>query len=331
VIGVVQVGMPQAMADRYTYVPLIGLFVMLCWSVPQRALERRASKTAVVATVAVLLGVCAVLCRLQVSYWRDSGTLFRHALEVTSGNWVAHNNLGLFLWQAGNESEAIQHYRDSLRFNPSSPEAHNNLASALFKLGRVPEALNHFEEALCINPNYGEARFNMGLALAQIGRTQEAIAQYQEAVRIRPDDARAHNNMGVALLKLGEFRKALDQYERALEIDPDYASAHNNLAWLLATVEPAAGGDPARAILHAERACALTHHRVAEYHDTLAAAYAADNRFDDALTTAQKAIDLARGAGRSKLAREIEARQQLYRGKRVYRLPQTPGPTPRDP
>ena len=181
------------MADRYTYLPLIGLFIMLCWSVPSRAMERWDLKVITCDAAAVVLAVCAVLSRGQVEYWKDSETLFRHALDVTRDNWLAHYNLGIALEQTGKTEEAIAHYEQALRIKPDSGGAHNNLGVALVRLGRMQEAMEHFEQALRINPDDAKAYYNLGVVLAQAGRISEAIAHYDQALRLKPDFAEARN------------------------------------------------------------------------------------------------------------------------------------------
>ena len=189
------------------------------------------------------------------------------------------------------------------------------------RLGRLREAIGHYEQALRIQPDFSEAQYNLGLALARLGRLQDAIGHYEQALRLKPDYAEAHYNLGLALVRLGRLPEAMGHWEQALRSKPDYAEAENNLAWLLATLAPADGGDPVRAVTLAERACELTNNRVAAYLDTLATAYAAAGRFDDAITTAQKAIGLARSAGQTQILSEIETRLELYRAGRAYRAP----------
>ena len=205
-----------------------------------------------------------------------------------------------------------------------------NLGVALVQTGRVDEATGHFEQALRIMPDYVTAHYNLGLALVQLGRLPEAVEQYEQALRIKPDYVSAHYNLGLALVQLGRLPEAMGHWEQALRLKSDYAEAANNLAWLLATLAPADGGDPVRAVKLAEQACELTDNQAAENLDTLAVAYAADGRFNDAITTAQKAIELARSAGQTQLAGEIETRLELYRAGRAYHVPAsaTSPPTP---
>ncbi len=384
-IGLVQVGV-QSMADRYTYLPLIGLAIMLCWSVPSSVLAQRNRKAITGVAAAAALAVCAALSRVQVGYWKNSETLFRHALDVTRNNWVAHNNLGVVLKDQGKVPEAVAHYEQALRINPNYAGAHNGLGMALMSSGRVPEAIGHFEQAVRLKPDYAEAHNNLGVALKNQGKLAEAIAHYEQALQINPDFAGAHNNLGNVFLQerkvsdaighyeqalrinpddpeahyglgmalmssgrvpeaIGRFeqalrikpdyveahcylalaleqthsvREAIAHYEQALRVNPDYVMAQNNLAWLLATLAPADGGDPVRAVGLAEQACQLTRQRVAPYLDTLAAAYAAAGRFTNAVTTAQAAVDLARSTGQTQVVTEIQQHLQLYRSGHPY-------------
>jgi predicted negative regulator of RcsB-dependent stress response len=200
VIGLVQVG-SQAMADRYSYLPLIGVFIMMAWSLPNSVMERPRLRLLVAVAAVVLLSICAVLSRRQLSYWQNSITLFEHALAVTGPNDVAHLNLGNAFLTTGRIPDAIAHYEQALRVKPA--EAHGNIGSALMRLGRVQEAIGHFEQALLAKPDYAEAHYNLGLALAQLGNLSEAIKHWEQALQIKPDYAEAHYNLGGALWQTG--------------------------------------------------------------------------------------------------------------------------------
>jgi tetratricopeptide (TPR) repeat protein len=251
---------------------------------------------------------------------------YEQALRLKPDYAEAHNNLGVTLRGQGRLPEAIAHYEQALRITPDYTEAHYNLGNVLLQAGNVQQAIGHYEQALRIKPDYAEACYNLGLALLRLGRLPEATTYYEQAVRIRPDYAMthsnvyamAHNNLGNALLHAGNVPEAIGHYEQALQLQPDFADACNNLAWLLATHEPAKGGDAVRAVGLAQRACELTGNHRAGYLDTLAAAYAAAGRFGEAVATAQKAIDLARAAGQPKLVGEYEARLELYRNGHAY-------------
>jgi Flp pilus assembly protein TadD len=195
-----------------------------------------------------------------------------------------------------------------------------NAGVDLQRAGKMPEAIEQYEQALRIWPDNAEAHVNLGVILGQAGRNQEAVEHFEQAVRIKPDSAGAHNNLGLALSRLGRTQEAIGQYEQALRIKPDDPKVQYNLAWLLATSAPEEAGDPVRAVALAERACKRMDNREASYLDTLAAAYAAAGRFDDAIATAQKAIELARADGQPNLVGKIEGRLQLYQGGRAYRL-----------
>ena len=202
VIGLVQVG-HQAMADRYTYVPLIGLFIIISWGVPELLTKWKYRKIILaVSAVIVLLGL-SICTYLQQRYWQNSFTLFEHALDVTENNHIAHYCLGGALQREGKVGEAIVHYKEALRINPNYIEAHNNLGPLLAQLGQHDEAIEHFNEALRINPNYAEAHNNLGTLLFRLGQRNEAIKHFNEALRIQPDYPRARRNLKIVLAQNG--------------------------------------------------------------------------------------------------------------------------------
>ena len=221
VIGVVQVG-SQAMADRYAYLPLIGLFTAAVWlaadAVPVN-LPHRAKILGLFATA--ILTALSVGARSQVDYWKDSLTLYNRTLSVTSDNWLIHYNLGLALDERGRSEDAIAHFREALRISPDHAEARNNLGVALEKLGRTDEAITHYREALRLRPNYALAQNNIGVSLKNLGRMEEAVAHFREALRIQPDFAFAHYNIGVSLAKMGRMDEAIAHYREARRLNPD--------------------------------------------------------------------------------------------------------------
>jgi len=229
VIGLVQVGI-QAMADRYAYVPLIGLCIIIVWSASELVLKFPRIKiilTTVTATILLLLMAATIT---QVRYWQNTVTLFEHTLAVTTNNWLPHFNLGFALDRQGHTKAAAAHYQETLRIKPDYEQAHNNLGLALEKLGRTDEAIRHYSAALYSNPDFEKAHNNLGLALEKLGRTDEAITHYREALRIKPNYENAHNNLGLALEKLGRTDEAITHYQEALRIKPNYERAHYNLA-----------------------------------------------------------------------------------------------------
>ncbi len=235
VVGLVQVG-SQARADRYMYVPMIGLLMMLAWSLPRIPL--------------VLAAVCCAYAPVtwaQVTYWQNSETLFRHALEVTRDNYVAEHNLGsALLDQPGRLYEAEQHLRAAVRLAADSVRAHTDLGSALAKMGSFSEAMDEFHTALGLDPNSeitkhnlqsavedaAQAHYRRGMDLAKAGNTREALGELEEAVKLEPDFAEAHNNLGVLLSGSPE---AMAHFREAVRLKPDYVDARYNLAVALAS------------------------------------------------------------------------------------------------
>jgi tetratricopeptide (TPR) repeat protein len=233
VIGLVQVGI-QAMADRFTYVPLIGLFMIMAWGVPEILARWRYRRIALTVLGCLLLSIFMTISRLQIEHWQNAITLFKHSLMVTASNYLIHNNLGVALEEQGKTQEAIAHYLEVLRIKPNSSEGHNNLGNVFFRQGKNQEAIAHYTEALRIKPDFARAHNNLGIALARQGKNQEAIAHYTEALRIKPDYADPHNNLGVALARQEKDEEAIAHYIEALRIKPDHADAHYNLGNALA-------------------------------------------------------------------------------------------------
>ena len=241
VIGLVQVG-DLAMADRYTYVPLIGPFIMLAWTAAEIVRRRPAWRSMVAASVGVLLAGCAAGTGLQLRYWRSSMTLFEHAVEVIPDNYVAHLSLGNALAEQGRLDDAIAHYSAALRVKPDLAKAHGNLGVILARQGKLEEAVAQYAEALRLNPDLPETHNNLGAALAERGRIEEAIAHYDRALRLKPDYPDAHTNLGMALAAQGKIDLAIAHYAEALRLDPDHPGARFNLSRALAARGTAAAG-----------------------------------------------------------------------------------------
>jgi tetratricopeptide (TPR) repeat protein len=228
VIGLIQVG-AQARADRYTYLPQIGLYVLLTWAAADLCAGWRHRRVVLGGCATVILVALIFCARAQTSYWRNSESLWTHTLACTSDNVEAHNNLGGVLFQKGNVDEAIAQYQEALQINPNDAVVHNSLGSALFQKGGVDEAIAQYQTALQINPDFADAHYNFGIALFKMGQVDEAIVHYQKALQIKPDYAEACNNLGNALLQKGRVDEAITHCQTALQIKPDYAEAHINL------------------------------------------------------------------------------------------------------
>jgi protein O-mannosyl-transferase len=228
VIGLVQVGI-QAMADRYTYVPYIGLFIIAAWGIPDLVQRYRFGRILLPASAGVVMAGLAVLTHIQVQYWRDSLTLWRHADRTTPGDAHVETALGSVLAERGEVAEAASLYEDALRREPSFAEAHNKLGVLLADHGRISEAIPHYEAALGLKPALAEAHYNLANAHAAAKDTRRAIAEYREALRLRPTDARTHNGLGSALDDAGRLEEATAEYLAALRLDPTLVDAHINL------------------------------------------------------------------------------------------------------
>jgi protein O-mannosyl-transferase len=251
VIGLVQVG-NQSMADRYTYVPLIGVSIMLAWGLPALLppWPRRSLALGIVASGAVLAS--AAVAREQVTHWKDRETLWTRALAVTADNWTAHDHLGLVRAAQGRLDEAAAHFEATVRIRPDFEGGHVNLGNLRAGQGRLDDAVRHYREALRLKPSLELAHNNLGVALLRLGRTDEAIAEFTEALRIRPDLVDAHRNLGIALAARGRLAEAGERFRDVLELAPADADAHYRLGLVLA-----AQGDLASATRHLETAVRL--------------------------------------------------------------------------
>jgi tetratricopeptide (TPR) repeat protein len=267
VIGLVQVG-AQSMADRYTYVPLVGLFILLVWGADAALARWHLPEIVARAAAAMVLGACAIRTADQLRYWQNSETLFRHSIAITKNNPLAYSNLGYYLYNHGHWEEAIEDYHQALRMNPSDYASYDNLGFCYYNQGHLEEAITNYQQALRINPNdantlnnlgtaltrrkqlpeaiqcyeaalrarpdYPDAHNNLGVVLDEIGRTGEAIRHYNMALRLAPDDVQAHNNLANALAGQGQVNEAINHYRQALRLNPDFTQALNNLGWMLA-------------------------------------------------------------------------------------------------
>lgn len=265
VIGLVQVG-HQALADRYTYIPLIGIFIMFSWYVPTLLAGYKLKKLLLTALTVIIIPAVGVRTYLQTGYWRDSLALFNHALDVTDDNYEAHfclseplvkqgkieqalyhnsqalkikpdftraqNGMGVALIKAGRSQEAIRYLRNAILLYPDCFEAHGNLGIAFMSLGRFDDAARHYKAAMRINPSLETLRVDVALALFKGGKISQAIAEYQEFLKKHPDDADIQNKTGALLVSLGKVEQAVAYFEKAVQIAPEFSDAHYNLGYL---------------------------------------------------------------------------------------------------
>ena len=379
VIGILQVG-TQARADRYTYLPQIGLYLLLTWAAADLSAgwRHRGRALGVIATASL---VALIWCaRAQTSYWRNSESLWTRELACAADNAIARSNLGNALFQDGKVGEAIVRYQEALQIEPGYAVARNNLGNALLQEGKLDEAIIQFQKALEIKPDFAVASYNLGNALFQEGKVDEAIVHYRRALEIRPGYAEAHYNLGNACRKNGNVEEAIVHYQKAIEITPGYAEAHinlgnalfqegkvdqaiahlqealeitpgfaevhcilgnallqnrradeaivhfqkalqikpnyleaqNNLAWVLATSPRSSLRNGNRAVELAQQADQLAGGENPNILRTLAAACAEAGRFGDARRSAEKAVELARAAGRPDLVEQLSGELKLY-------------------
>lgn len=228
VIGVIQVGM-QSMADRYTYIPLIGLFVAMAWAISDLTKNWRHRQVALAAVGGMILSACICLTFIQVKQWQNSFTLFEHAIQAVDNNYLAHNNLGVALSDIGKNEEAVAHYSEAIRIKPTYENAHFNLANHLSKQGRTDEAIEHYLEVLKLRPDYSKAHNNLALLLTLRHNFGEAIVHYRAALQSDATNAGIHHNLGIALMATHGYVEALDQFQEVVKINPGSAEAYNDL------------------------------------------------------------------------------------------------------
>ncbi len=312
VVGIIRAG-DQAMADRFTYVPHVGLFLAVVWglaSVTARWSWRRSVLPAAAATA--LVG-CIVGTRLQLRYWADSVALFGHALAVSPRNAAAQTNYGYALLERGQAAEALGHFEQAVAIRPSYAKARLNLGVGLASVGRSDEAIVQYREALRLDPTYVAVHYDLGLEFAEHDRLDEAIAAYREAIRLDPGDAKAENGLGLVLARAGRFEEAVGHYQAALAVEPGLSVVHNNLAIALERLER---NDEALAQYREAVRLAPDEARA---HANLAAVLGGSRRFAEAASEYQEAlrlrpdlqeIHLSLGDVLLELAREADADAQ---------------------
>jgi len=318
-IGLVQVG-SQSMADRFSYIPSIGILVLLVWGAHQ--MTKRWNHRGVIFGVAggALVLTCIMLTRHQIGYWKDGVTVWRRAIAVTENNYDAHNRLGRAWFSQVCLDEAIREFQEAVRLNPHFAEAfinlgrslaaskrvdsaiacyqkaleiqpdyvvaHIDLSDILSRNGQEDAAIVHCQKALEIEPNNATAYNNLGFALFQKGNVEEAIGLYQKALQINPDHVEAHNNLGTALFQKGNVDEAIGHFQKVLQINPDHAEAHNNLGTALFRK-----GNTDEAIVHFQKALQINPD-LAEGYYYLGAALNSQGRFDEAIVCFQKVLEI---------------------------------------
>ena len=316
VIGLVQVG-GAALADRYTYFPLIGVFIAITFGFCDLAGRLQFPQKAIATAAILILATCLMLAENQLRCWRDSETLFAHALAVTKNNHVAHVNLGVALEQKGELNEALAEYRAAEELAPELYHIHNNLGNLLDNLGHPREALLEYRWAVLLNPNLPSLHNGAGMVLAELGRFDEALTQFKEAARLDPTYPWAHLEIGKLRLKQGRDAEAIDELRAALRIDPDNFQILAYTAHVLAADENPQIRDGRTALVLAVKAKVLTGEAQPYVLDALGMACAETGDYTNALEVTQRALDLATAAKMKKLEplqQRLESTKTTSRG-----------------
>src|SRR5438477_5164809 len=329
VIGIVEVGL-QGHADRYTYLPHVGLYIALTWlaaDIAKLLLLRKEILAALGAVIVVLLSACSWK---QTTYWWNGETLWTRALSVTSDNDVALTNLGTLLMERGQLDGALSYFQKALAVRSGSEHRHYNLSLALIhdstgnvlaRKGRLNDAIDHFRQAIDLRPDFPDAHYNLGTALFQKEDLDGAITEWQATLSIHPYDAGAHTSLGNALVQKGLLREAADHYEKALQSEPDSIFPLNNLAWVMSTGPDDSLRNNEIAVQLATKANQLSKENNPVYIRTLAAAYAQAGQFEKAIEIAQRAANAADAEGAHDLAVQIREDVDLYQRRTPLRDP----------
>lgn len=317
VIGFVKAG-SAALADRYTYIPLIGIFIAVAFGARELANRFRLSPKSLAMASAMILGSCLFATEHQLQFWRDSTSLFAHDLAVTENNPFPHINYGIALESQGRQAEALAQYREAVRLVPDNSQARYNLGFLLDAMGKPEEALREHREAVRLAPEKPFLHEGLGIVLAELNRFDEAMREFTEAARLDPKFAWPHFQMGKVLLKQGRDVEAAQKFGQALQMDPDNFQTLTYVASVLASNEHPQGRDGELALALATRANNLTGGTQSFVLDVLGMAYAETGDFTNAQATAQKAIQLS-AAANMKTLEQTQQRLKLYNNHQPWR------------
>jgi tetratricopeptide (TPR) repeat protein len=227
-IGLVQVGM-QSLADRYTYLPLIGIFIMLAWGAGEIVKHWRLPAGMIWGLVMLVLAAGTACTIGQLRYWQNSGTLFTHTIAVTKNNDVAYYNLGEYCASQGRLNEAMDDYLKAIQIRPGYDDALNNLGVALAMEGKFDEAIARIQESIRYSPDKADAHYNLGNIFVMQHKLNEAVSAYTDALRLKADYPDAHNNLANVLFMQGHTQEAIQHYQETLRLDPGHESAKRQL------------------------------------------------------------------------------------------------------
>ncbi|HJT45768.1 MAG TPA: tetratricopeptide repeat protein [Chthoniobacterales bacterium] len=332
VIGIIEVGL-QGHADRYTYLPHIGLYIALAWLIADVSVSFPARKQILASLGVLIVAALSVVAWKQTTYWRNTESLWTHTLAVTTDNDVALNNLGNYYMEQGRLDDALSHLQRALAVHSGSDSEHYTLSLAvihatigevLTRIGRLDEALNELRQATNLRPDFPDAHYNYGVVLFRKGDIDAAIKEWRATLTLHPNDPGTNTSLANALVHQGLYREAVAHYEVALRSEPDSAMPLNNLAWILSAGPDESVRDGRRAMELAVRLNRVTQQKNPFFIRTLAAAYAEAGQFDKAVDTSQTASGLADAQGQHQLAAKIEEETSLYREHRPFRDPTLP-------
>jgi tetratricopeptide (TPR) repeat protein len=317
VIGLVQVG-GAALADRYTYFPLIGIFIAVTFGICDLSDRFQIPKIIPASAAALILAACVILTENQLRYWHDGETLFVHALAVTKDNEIARTNLGVALEQAGKQDEALEQYRAAEKLNPDSYIIHNNLGNLLDNLGQPDAALAEYREAIRLDSRQPFLHDSLGVVLVEFGRFTEAMNEFTNAAQLDPANPWPHFALAKALLKQGRDAEGIEQFQKALRLDPENFQILAYIAHVLAAEENPDVRDGKTALALAIKANVLTGGAQPFVLDALGMACAATGDFTNAVEVAQNAVNLAT-ALKLKETGPLQQRLELYKNHQPWR------------
>ena len=333
VIGLITLG-GQSMSNRYTYIPMIGMLLLVVWAVGDLSKQWRRRTVIMTLVFAALAGVCVSRTRDEMGYWKNSEILWTRAIAVTKNNFMAHYALGniLSIMSNTNLDEELVEYQKSVEINPNYCNAQVELGGILFKLKRYSEAAGHLEKAIELDPQNGWAYQDVGVTLLEIGRASDSVPYFFKAVEFDPANANPKNALYVVLFSNGlkaeiisnflatarSDAAGLGLFGDAFQFDTNHVTLINNLAWCFATNPDSNLRNAKYAIRLATRACEMTGYKTYNFVETLAVAYANDSRFDEAISSAQLACSLASATGQSELLKIYQTFLELFRSHHAY-------------
>jgi tetratricopeptide (TPR) repeat protein len=346
VSGIIQVG-EQAHADRYMYLPQIGLYILVTWFVADTVSSWRNRRILLGMAMASSIVLLMYPAWKQTSYWRDGRALWTHALAVNPQNDTAHislcdldlrenrlddaifhartaaeiqpdsadahSRLGVALSASGQNEEASIHFKKALETHQIRPRVHYNIATLLLNSGHLDEALADFEKAMELDPHLAKVHHNIAMILLRQGQLDQAIAHLQKELQVNPASAEAHNDLGIVWSQQGRIDQAINEWQKTLELQPGNLNAYCNLVWVLATFPDGAIRSGPKAVALGEHALKLSGEKDPRIYRLLAAAYAENRQFDKAIETAQRGSELATKQGNYAAANALESNIDLYR------------------